>query len=109
MKPSAGLIGRINTHYSLLEQMKEYVAVGCEKLIIQSPYFDSAGKTIQQLNNLFEPKAIEIFAQNRHSELTEEIIGTLEKNISITPTSFTHQAHDKPKQAFIHAKYYAFL
>lgn len=109
MKPSAGLIGRINTPYSLLEQMKEYVAVGCEKLIIQSPYFDSEGKTIQQLNNLFAPKAIEIFAQNRHSELTEEIIGTLEKNISITPTNFTHQAHDKPKQAFIHAKYYAFL
>ncbi|HIP20234.1 MAG TPA: hypothetical protein EYG70_03830 [Sulfurimonas sp.] len=109
MESSAGLIGRINTKSSLLEQMKEYVEVGCEKLIIQSPYFDKEGKTIQQLNELFEPKAIEIFAQNRHSELTEEIIGTLEDNISITPTNFTHYANDKPKRAFIHAKYYAFL
>lgn len=109
MEPSAGLIGRINTKSSMLDQMKEYVEAGCDKLIIQSPYFDSEGKTIQQLNNLFEPKAIEIFAQNRHSELTEEIIGTLEENISITPTNFTHHAQDKPKQAFIHAKYYAFL
>jgi hypothetical protein len=109
MKPSAGLIGRINKSSSLLEQMKEYVEVGCEKLVIQSPYFDKDGKTIQQLNNSFEPKAIEIFAQNRHSELTEEIIETLEENINITPTNFTHHAHDKPKQAFIHAKYYAFL
>jgi len=109
MESSAGLIGRINTKSSLLGQMKEYVEVGCEKLIIQSPYFDKEGKTIQQLNELFEPKAIEIFAQNRHSELTEEIIGTLEDNISITPTNFTHYANDKPKRAFIHAKYYAFL
>jgi len=109
MESSAGLIGRINTKSSLLKQMKEYVEVGCEKLIIQSPYFDKEGKTIQQLNELFEPKAIEIFAQNRHSELTEEIIGTLEDNISITPTNFTHYANDKPKRAFIHAKYYAFL
>lgn len=109
MESSAGLIGRINTKASLVEQMKEYVEVGCEKLIIQSPYFDKEGKTIQQLNKLFEPKAIEIFAQNRHSELTEEIISTFEENVSITPTNFTHHAHDKPKQAFIHAKYYAFL
>jgi hypothetical protein len=109
MEPSAGLIGRINTKFSMLDQMKEYVEAGCDKLIIQSPYFDSEGKTIQQLNNLFEPKTIEIFAQNRHSELTEEIIDTLEENTTIIPTNFTHHAHDKPKKAFIHAKYYAFL
>lgn len=109
MEVSAGLIGRINTKSSILEQMKEHVEIGCEKLIIQSPYFDKEGKTIQQLNKLFKPKVIEIFAQNRHSELTEEIIDTLENNISITPTNFIHYANDKPKRAFIHAKYYAFL
>ncbi len=109
MESSAGLIGRIYIKASLLEQMKEYVEVGCEKLIIQSPYFDKEGKTIQQLNELFEPKAIEILAQNRHSELTQEIIATLDENTSLIPTNFTHHADDKPKQAFIHAKYYAFL
>lgn len=109
MEASTGLIGRINTKFSILEQMKEYVEIGCDKLIIQSPYFDSAGKTIQQLNNIFEPKVIEVFAQNKHSELTKEIIETLEDNVSIIPTNFTHHVHDKPKQAFIHAKYYAFL
>jgi len=109
MEESSGLIGRVNIKSSLLEQMKEYVERGCDKLIIQSPYFDSEGKTIQQLNELFSPKTIEIYAQNRHSELTEEIISTLEKNISIVPTNFIHYAQDKPKQAFIHAKYYAFL
>jgi len=109
MEKSSGLIGRVNIKSSLLEQMKAYVKIGCDKLIIQSPYFDSEGKTIQQLNELFSPKTIEIYAQNRHSELTEEIISTLEKNISIVPTNFIHYAQDKPKQAFIHAKYYAFL
>ncbi|MBA1420620.1 MAG: hypothetical protein FAF03_07150, partial [Epsilonproteobacteria bacterium] len=109
MEPPAGLIGRINTKSSLLEQMKVYVETGCDKLIIQSPYFDSEGKTIQQLNEVFSPKVIEIYAQNRHSELTEEIIKTLESNTTIIPTNFTHHAQDKPKQAFLHAKYYAFL
>ena len=109
MEESSGLIGRINIKSSLLEQMKVYVEIGCDKLIIQSPYFDSEGKTIQQLNELFSPKTIEIYAQNYHSELTEEIISTLEENTSIVPTNFTHYAQDKPKQAFIHAKYYAFL
>ena len=109
MESSAGLIGRINTKASLLEQMKEYVDVECDKLIVQSPYFDKEGKTIKQLNKLFQPKSIEILAQNRHSELTEEIVSTLDDNVSITPTNFTHHAHDKPKQAFIHAKYYAFV
>ena len=109
MEESSGLIGRVNTKSSLLEQMKAYVKIGCDKLIIQSPYFDSEGKTIQQLNELFSPKTIEIYAQNRHSELTEEIISTLEENIRIVPTNFIHYAQDKPKQAFIHAKYYAFL
>lgn len=109
MEPSAGLIGRINKKLSLLEQMKEYVEAGCEKLIVQSPYFDKEGKTIQQLNELFKPKTIEIFAQNNHSELTEEIISTFDDNVSIIPTNFIHHVHDKPKQAFIHAKYYAFL
>lgn len=109
MEPPAGLIGRINTKFSLIEQMKVYVETGCDKLIIQSPYFDSEGKTIQQLNEVFSPKEIEIYAQNRHSELTEEIIKTLESNTTIIPTNFTHHAQDKPKQAFLHAKYYAFL
>jgi len=109
MEESSGLIGRVNTKSSLLEQMKAYVEIGCDKLIIQSPYFDSEGKTIQQLNELFSPKTIEIYAQNHHSELTEEIISTLEENTSIVPTNFIHYAQDKPKQAFIHAKYYAFL
>ena len=109
MEVSAGLIGRINTKSSLIEQMKEYVEIGCDKLIIQSPYFDSEGKTIQQLNEVFAPKVVEIYAQNRHSELTEEIIETLEANTTIIPTNFTHHAQDKPKQAFLHAKYYAFL
>ena len=109
MEVSAGLIGRIDTKSSLIEQMKEYVEIGCDKLIIQSPYFDSEGKAIQQLNEVFAPKVIEIYAQNRHSELTEEIIETLQANTTIIPTNFTHHAHDKPKQAFLHAKYYAFL
>ncbi len=109
MEPAAGLIGRINTKSSLIEQMKVYVETECDKLIIQSPYFDSEGKTIQQLNEVFSPKEIEIYAQNHHSELTEEIIKTLEENTTIIPTNFTHHTHDKPKQAFLHAKYYAFL
>lgn len=109
MEASAGLIGRINTPISLIDQMKEHAKVGCVKLIIQSPYFDSEGKTVQQLNELFEPQAIEIYAQNNYSELTEEIINRLDDKIKIIPTDFTHYAQDKPKRAFIHAKYYAFL
>lgn len=109
MESPSGLIGRINTKLSILEQMAEYIESGCSKLIIQSPYFDSEGKTINQLNELFSPKQIEILAQNRHSELTQEIIDNCPSNINIIPTNFTHYVHDKLKQAFIHAKYYAFI
>lgn len=109
MEPSSGLIGRIDTNLSLLEQMKHHVETGCEKLIIQSPYFDKEGKTVNQFNALFKPKRIEIFAQNRHSELTEEIINGLNENITVVSTDFHHYVDEKSKKAFIHAKYYAFL
>ena len=109
MEPSSRLIGRINTNLSLLEQMKHHVETGCEKLIIQSPYFDKEGETIDQFNTLFKPKKIEIFAQNCYSELTEEIINGLKDNISVVSTDFHHYIDEKCKRAFIHAKYYAFL
>lgn len=109
MDTAEGLIGRIYTNSSLLEQMENYLEKGCFKLIIQSPYFDKEGKTIQKLNEIFSPKEIEILAQNHHSKLTEEIIATFAENIKIIPTDFTHISQDKQKRAFIHAKYYAFL
>lgn len=109
MDDKRGLISRINTNESLLEQMKKYVSRGCDKLIIQSPFFDNKGKTIEQLNELFTPKKIEILAQTHYSELTEEILSTVPTNVTITPTDFTHNEQDNFKKAFIHAKYYAFL
>ena len=103
------LIGWIKNNKSLIEQMKKYVSGGCERLIIQSPYFDREGKTIQQLNTTFTPKKIEVFAQNRHSELTKEIIDTLASNVSVRTTDFIHVNLEKKKQAFMHAKFYAFV
>lgn len=109
MEIAEGLLGRVNTNSSLLEQMSNHLDKGCSKLIIQSPYFDKEGKTIQQLNEMFSPKEIEVLAQNHHSELTEEIIATLPENAKVIPTDFTHISQEKQKRAFIHAKYYAFL
>lgn len=109
MEIAEGLVGRVNTSLSLLEQMENYLERGCSKLIIQSPYFDKKGKAIKQLNEMFLPKKIEVLAQNHHSELTEEIIATLPENVKVIPTDFTHISQEKQKRAFIHAKYYAFL
>ncbi len=109
MDEPMGLIGWINNDDSLIEQMKNHTSNGCERLIIQSPYFDREGKTIQRLNTTFKPKKIEIFAQNRHSELTKEIIDTFASNVSVITTDFIHVNLEKKKQAFMHAKFYAFV
>jgi len=109
MDEPKGLVGWINNNDSLIEQMKKYVSGECERLIIQSPYFDREGKTIERLNTTLKPKKIEIFAQNRHSELTKEIIDTLASNVSVRATDFIHVNLEKKKQAFMHAKFYAFI
>jgi HKD family nuclease len=103
-----GLLGRINTKKSLLKQMREHVEPGCQKLIVQSPYFDSQGKTIKQLNELFSPQRIEIMAQSKYSELTEEIIENLPPNSAVISTDFIHDTSNGSKKAFVHAKFYAF-
>lgn len=103
-----GLIGRINTKQSLLEQMQNSVEPFCNRLIIQSPYFDKQGKTIEQLNDIFRPKKIELLAQNKHSELTKEIIEGLPANANIIPVDFNHDTGNGSKRAFMHAKFYAF-
>jgi HKD family nuclease len=104
-----GLISRINSNQSLLDQMKEHAPAGCELLIIQSPYFDNEGKTIAQLDEAFKPKLIEVFAQNRYSEITQRIIDALPNNASIVTTDFNHISEDKTRRAFLHAKFYAFI
>ena len=103
-----GLIGRINTKQSMLEQMKEYVELSCNRLIIQSPYFDKQGKTIEELNDLFQPNKIELLAQSRHSELTKEIIDGLPANVEVVSVDFNHDTGTSSKRAFMHAKFYAF-
>jgi len=102
------LIGRITTKESLLNQMREYVEPHCNRMVIHSPYFDEEGKTIAQLNDLFQPKVIDILAQSNHSELTQHIIDELPKNAKVTSADFFHEADNGEKRAFIHAKFYAF-
>ncbi len=104
----SNLIGRVNTKRSLLEQMKEYATPGCTRLIIQSPYFDKQGKTIGELNEFFNPKKIEIFAQSKYSELTQNIIDKLPSNTEVISTAFIHDMGNGTKKAFLHAKFYAF-
>lgn len=104
----AGLLSRINTKKSLLDQMKEHTEPGCKRLIIQSPYFDKQGKTIQQLNKLFSPQKIEVMAQSKYSALTEEIMENLPSNAKVISTDFIHDTGNGSKKAFIHAKFYAF-
>lgn len=106
MDTPSGLIGRINSNIALIKQMQNYLSDGCQKIIIQSPYFDLLGKTIKQINDIFQPEKIEILAQNKHSDLTHEIINTFSENTSVTPTGFHHK---NGKSAFIHAKFYAFI
>ena len=106
----SGLIGRIMTKDSLLKQMENYIEPYCSRLVLHSPYFDKEGKTIAQLNDLFQPEVIEILAQSHHSELSQHIIDHLHTNAKVISADFFHEADktQEKKQAFVHAKFYAF-
>lgn len=109
MAAPAGLFGRPGTGGSLLEQMKAALAEKTVKgLLVNSPYFDDNGKALQELGANFNVRP-KVAVQRKRSGLRAETAKELAEQIGLTTVTFQHRTHDnKTRDAFIHAKWYAF-
>lgn len=104
MDEPSGLAGRVDGEDALIEQLKHSVESNCKHLIIHSPYFDKEGKSIQQLYKEFAPEEITIWAQAKHSQLSQKIIDSLPDNCVCITVKFNNEE----RVPFMHAKFYAF-
>ena len=109
MVSPGGLIGRPSGGNSLIDQMKDVLQEKpIQSLLIHSPYFDDGGHALRKLSSQFKVK-VRVAAQIRRSGLSIEAYGVLGDAIDPTTVNFQHRAaEDKLREAFIHAKWYAF-
>ena len=109
MDPPSGLMERPGTGASLIEQMQAALqdkpATG---LLIHSPYFDDGGVALGELSTRFKVRT-RVAAQWKRSGLQIEAANALADKISVDTVNFRHRVGEsQTREAFIHAKWYAF-
>lgn len=109
MDSPGGLLGRPGTGASLIEQMQvalqDKPATG---LLIHSPYFDDGGVALSELSSRFKVRT-RVAAQWKRSGLQAETAKALADKIAVDTVNFQHRVGEsKTREAFIHAKWYAF-
>lgn len=81
-----------------------------DDIVLCSPYFDNEGKALQLIGEKFKPHTVKVLAQNRKSGLWKSVAKELPSSYQIQPVTFNHKSQDNyPREAFIHAKFYAFI
>lgn len=109
MDPPSGLMERPGTGTSLIEQMQaalqDKLTTG---LLIHSPYFDDGGVALGELSTRFKVRT-RVAAQWKRSGLQIEAANALADKISVDTVNFHHRVGEsQTREAFIHAKWYAF-
>lgn len=104
-----GLFGRPGNNASLIEQMQAALSGRpVNSLLVHSPYFDDNGKALQELGSRFSVRP-KVAVQRKRSGLHSETALAISELISLSSVNFQHKTHDnKLREAFIHAKWYAF-
>ena len=109
MEPPSGLLGRPGTGAGLIEQMQAALQdKPTTGLLIHSPYFDDGGVALSELSSRFKVRT-RVAAQLKRSGLQVETAKALADRIAVDTVNFQHRVGEsKTREAFIHAKWYAF-
>ncbi len=109
MASPGGLLGQPNSSVTLIDQMQSSLqGKPVTSLLVHSPYFDDGGKALRELSTRFNVK-VRVAAQLKRSGLSAEVAKTLSEKIDVNTVTFQHRTADsQTREAFIHAKWYAF-
>lgn len=109
MEPAGGLLGRPSMNAPLIDQMQTALqGKPIVSLLAHSPYFDDGGRALRELSARFDVK-VKVAAQWRRSGLPMEAATALAEKIDVNTVNFQHRTIEgKFREAFIHAKWYAF-
>lgn len=106
------LLGRTgNESISMLGEVENILGErNIDEIVICSPYFDSEGKALKLIGERFRPHTVKVLVQNRKSGLWKSVAKELPSRYRIQQVIFNHKSQDNyPREAFIHAKFYAFI
>ena len=104
------LIGHPSTGDSLISQLLAGVGdAPVDELYVCSPYYDAPGRALQELSERIQPKQVTLLYQPKGSTLNAAVLRANPK-ARLRHVEFPHQGKDdKPRSAFVHAKFYALV
>lgn len=106
------LVGRTGSEsFSMLDEVENILGGrNIDEIVLCSPYFDNEGKALQLIGEKFKPHTVKVLAQNRKSGLWKSVAEELPSSYQIQPVIFNRKSQDDyPREAFIHAKFYALI
>lgn len=109
MQPSGGLVGRVGNGPSLLERMREQTGGRAfAELTIAAPYFDDEAHAVAALLAAFGPAPTKLLVPRKGHNLREAAASGLPPQVTLCSTAWAPPADtEKPRDAFLHAKFYA--
>jgi hypothetical protein len=110
LQEAAGLIGKPGEGPSLLDQM--LARLGGEtpqKVTLLAPYFDEGGEALRELARRTASPEVNVLVQPHRTGLTEAAWKGLGSELRLAPVTFERiDEQEHVREAFIHAKWYAF-
>lgn len=109
MAQPSGLLGRIGTGPTLLEQMASLLeGKDIKNMVVHTPYFDKDGEAVAILLKQFRPEKAEVLVQRKHPGLPKKAAVHFTQKVKAVPVGFTRvDANNAERESFIHAKFYA--
>jgi hypothetical protein len=109
MAQPSGLLGRMGTGPTLLEQMANLLkGEDIKKMVVCTPYFDKDGEALSKLLKQFHPEKAEVLVQRKYPGLPKKAAVRFSHNVKSVPVAFTRvNPNSTERESFIHAKFYA--
>lgn len=109
LQPPGGLVGRVGDGPSLLERMREQIGERTfAELAIAAPYFDDGAHAVAAFLAAFGPAPTKLLVPRKGHTLRESAAAALPPQVTLCSTAWAHpRDEEKPREAFLHAKFYA--
>ncbi|MAX26620.1 MAG: hypothetical protein CMJ19_19170 [Phycisphaeraceae bacterium] len=107
MEPISSVLAKVGVGPSLLHRMFDVVGdLDVQRIVVGSPYFDDDGEALTSIAKHWPGVLIEVMVQPGQSQLLESAWKQVREPKSLVTIA---TSRGKDTQAFIHAKFYAFI